>query len=45
MDVFKVICDEGFAKNKSRKEFLQVVLAECAEYGVNVPASSASSDT
>jgi ParB-like chromosome segregation protein Spo0J len=45
MDVFKVICDEKIKKNKSRKEFLQGVLAECAEYGVKVPVSPASSDT
>ena len=37
VELFKTLSDEAFAKKTPREEFLQCIVAECAEYGV-VPA-------
>ena len=38
---FKTLCDEAFAKKNPREEFLQGIMAECIEYGVQLPAATA----
>jgi len=34
VELFKTLSDEAFAKKTPREEFLQCIVAECAEYGV-----------
>ena len=38
---FKMLCDEAFAKKNPREEFLQSIIAECVEYGVQLPTATA----
>jgi ParB-like chromosome segregation protein Spo0J len=41
VELFKTLSDEAFAKKTPREEFLQCIVAECAEYGVLPTATEA----
>ena len=41
IEFFKTFCDEAFAKKNPREEFLQSIMAECVEYGVQLPTATA----
>jgi ParB-like chromosome segregation protein Spo0J len=41
IELFKTLSDEAFAKKNPREEFLQSIMAECVEYGVQLPTATA----
>jgi ParB-like chromosome segregation protein Spo0J len=41
IELFKTLSDEAFAKRNPREEFLQGIMAECVEYGVQLPTATA----
>ena len=40
IELFKTLSDEAFAKKNPREEFLQSIMAECVEYGVQLPTTA-----
>jgi ParB-like chromosome segregation protein Spo0J len=41
IELFKMLIDDAFPKRVPREEFLQGIVAECVEYGVQLPTATA----